>query len=61
MAKFNSRKNRKKKRSRYSDIEKFAYNLGVAKRALDKGGNRVTDSYERGLKEREKRSRKPLI
>ena len=35
--------------------------MGLVQQGLDKGGNKVTDSYNNGRKEREKREKKPLI
>ena len=59
MAKF--KRNVRKTKKKYSKVEEFAYMLGLVNRGLDKGGNKVTDSYERGNKDRERRVRKPLI
>lgn len=58
----NRRKNYKTaKGKRYSELEKFAYMLGRVNLGLDKGGNKVTDSYEKGNRESTRRSRKPII
>ena len=38
----------RKKKSKYSDIEKLAYNMGRVKRGLAKD-SLVRDSYDRGL------------
>ncbi|MBQ7326390.1 MAG: hypothetical protein IJW93_02810 [Clostridia bacterium] len=63
MAKYYSKKTKKsnKKRRKYSELERFAFILGCVNRGLDKGGNKVTDAYNRGNAERKPRSKKPII
>ena len=46
--KFKTSKAKSKRKSKYSDIEKLAFNMGRVKRGLGKD-SLVNDSYERGL------------
>lgn len=49
----------KKKKSRYSDIEKFAYNLGCVTRG-QQSDTLVRDSYNKGLQGPSPRTKKPV-
>lgn len=49
-----------RKKSKYTDIEKFAYKMGSVNRALA-GDNRVADSYQSGVIGPQKKTKKPLF
>ena len=64
MAKYYSKKKKgaSKKKSKYSDIEKLAYNMGLVQRGL-KNESLIKDSYNRGLDsgKKEKAPKKTLF
>lgn len=63
----NGGKNRnggKKKKSKYTEVEKFAFQLGRATVGCENPDSRVRESYENGMKStqpKEKKTQKPLF
>ena len=58
-----ARKNKnwkKKKRSKYTEQEKFAYRYGQVQRGLKNPNSRIAESFNNGQKVREKKARKSL-
>ena len=51
----------KKAKSKYTKLERFAYNLGKVQIGLDNPNSRVAESYERGNTRTEPRKKKPLL
>lgn len=50
-----------KKKSKYSDLEKLAYQLGQIERGKKNPNSKVHDSFNNGLKEKQPRAKKPLL
>lgn len=50
-----------RKKKKYTDVEKFAYNLGLVQKGLKNPDSRVTESYQNGLKVQETKKRKSLF
>ena len=51
---------KKKKRSRYTEQEKFAYRYGQVMHGLKNPDSRITESFEKGRTPRKKKARKSL-
>ena len=56
-----SKKIRRTKKSRYTQVEKTAYLMGQVERGLKNPNSRITASYENGAKEPKLREKKPLF
>ena len=50
----------KRRRSKYTEQEKFAYKLGQAMRGLENPDSRISESYNNGKKPKTVKARKPL-
>ena len=53
--------NKRKKKSRFTEIEKFAYKMGKVARGVKNSDSRVYSSYQNGLKGQTTSKKKPLI
>lgn len=52
---------RKKKSGKYTEIERFAYNMGRVNLGLSNPNSRVKESYDNGKKRPTKKEKKPLF
>lgn len=48
-------------KSKYTELERQAYNMGKIKRGLSNPNSRVYESYNNGLKGTTSKTKKPLI
>ena len=55
------KQNNRKRKPRFSELERLAYNLGQIERGKKNPDSKVHESYNNGLKEKTPRKRKPLI
>lgn len=51
----------RKKKSRYTQVEKMAYHMGQVKRGLANPDSRVFASYQNGCRGKSTRNKKPLF
>ena len=51
----------KKRKSKYTELERLAYNMGKVKRGISNPDSRVHVSYNNGLKGKTTSKKKPLI
>lgn len=51
----------KKNKSKFTELERLAYNMGKIRRGLSNPDSRVNESYNNGLKGKTTKNRKPLI
>lgn len=61
MAWGNSNYNQGKKKSKYSDLERLAYNMGKVSCGRQNQNSKVYESYQAGLKCKETPAKKPMI
>ena len=57
---YRTKKSRSKK-PRYNELQRLAFNMGKVQLGLSNPDSLITESYERGLKKKERKPRKTLF
>lgn len=54
-------KTNKKNKAKYTEVEKFAYQLGLVKRGLKSPQSRITDSFNKGVNSKKEKAPKKSL
>lgn len=61
MAGYNNYYRNRRRKGKYSTLERTAFNMGLINRGLQNKGSRVYESYCNGLNAKSGRTKKPII